>query len=117
MGCAQGQQCLSGVCAGLGDLSVSLQWDTVHDLDLKVKAPNGTEILYSASGPFPAIGNGELDIDSHAGCRDTDEPGVENIFWPTGQAPDGEYIIYVSNWSNCEYQPERLTCSSAFLCE
>ena len=69
-------------------------------------------------------GNGELDVDSHASCNGSvdDEgnatPGVENIFWPSGEAPDGEYIIYVSNWSSCEYQPEVLSCNTeSFVCE
>ena len=122
-GCADDQQCLSGICAGLGDLSISLQWDTEHDLDLRVVAPNGDTIDFGNDGPFGVVGGGQLDVDSHAACRDSRDaqgnptPGVENIFWPQGGAPDGEYIIYVSNWSDCEYRPEQLMCSEAFICQ
>ena len=71
-----------------------------------------------------SIGGGELDVDSHASCSGTQDddgnatPGVENVFWPAGGAPDGEYTIYVSNWSNCEYTPQVLSCNQeTFVCE
>ncbi|MEE2787752.1 MAG: hypothetical protein VX589_10465, partial [Myxococcota bacterium] len=122
MGCAEGQQCLSGICAGRGDLSISLQWDTEHDLDLRVVTPNGTTIDYRNKTP-DGIGEGQLDVDSHAGCSGSQDdagdatPGVENIFWPEGSAVDGEYIVYVSNWGDCDYEPQQLMCSEAFVCE
>ena len=90
MGCAEGEQCLSGICAGRGDSSVSLQWDTEHDLDLRVVTPGGTTIDYNNDRPNGAMG-GQLDVDSHAACDDSQDadgnatPGVENIFWPEGE--------------------------------
>ena len=114
---------MTGICAGLGDLAVSLQWSTEHDLDLRVIAPNGDEVFWGETGPENVAGGGQLDVDSHSDCQGSlDEngnatPGVENVFWPEGQAPDGEYIIYVSSWSSCGYTPEVLMCTENFLCE
>jgi uncharacterized protein YfaP (DUF2135 family) len=62
--------------------------------------PFGEEIYYShgtsASGGF-------LDIDSNLGCSENmTETPVENIFWPTGEAPEGTYTIAVYYYAQCE---------------
>jgi len=53
--------------------------------------------MTSASG-------GELDLDSYAGCPRYGERGRgnENIFWPSDEAPSGEYLIEVNLYSDCE---------------
>lgn len=83
---------------GTGDVQVTLRWETPVDLDLHVFDPSGEEIWFqnanSASG-------GTLDVDANASC--SDDPPVENIFWPTGGAPFGTYQVYVVYYQNCGY--------------
>lgn len=75
---------------GSGDVKVTLTWDTTADLDLYVTEPNGETISYlnrsSSTG-------GQLDRD------DRDGFGPENIFWPTGSAPSGQYSVTVKHFS------------------
>lgn len=95
--CGDNQHCVSGLCAGVGDVTVTLQWDTAHDLDLHVIDPSGDELKYDQK---TSPSGGELDIDAHAGC--SAGVGVENVFWPTGGAPDGVYQVFVNNYSACD---------------
>ncbi len=84
---------------GTGDVQVTLEWGSSADVDLAVVEPDGTEIYYGDSGPSST--GGELDVDSNVGCDDTDgvEGAVENIFWPTGDAPSGSYSVKVTGFS------------------
>jgi hypothetical protein len=84
--------------SGVGDVKVTLSFEPTHDLDLHVFEPSGVEISYrrktSASG-------GRLDLDSGSNCT----PGrsnAENIFWPAGSAPVGEYRVTVQDFEQCE---------------
>ena len=90
---------------GTGDVQVTLSWDANADVDLHVVDPAGEEIYYahrrSASG-------GELDLDSNAGCA-IDGIRNENITWPVGQAPRGQYTVRVDYWSNCGVQQTNYT--------
>lgn len=79
---------------GTGDVQVTLRWQSSADLDLHVIEPDGTEIWYQAPGPSDT--GGQLDVDSNVGCEQ--EASVENIFWPTGEAPSGEYTIEVTGY-------------------
>lgn len=76
---------------GYGDVQITLTWDNEADLDLHVFEPSGEEIYYindvSATG-------GTLDVD------DTDGFGPENIYWPSNSAPDGNYQVYVHQYSS-----------------
>jgi len=80
-----------------GDVQVTLIWNTTDDLDLWVTDPSGESIYYqheySASG-------GELDVDANVGCGTT-QP-VENIYWPTGGAPQGQYLVEVQFYKQCD---------------
>jgi hypothetical protein len=75
---------------GYGDVQVTLTWNNTSDLDLWVTDPYGEKIYYlnstSASG-------GQLDVDDINGY------GPENIFWPTGGAPEGRYTVQVDYYS------------------
>ena len=90
---------------GTGDVQVTLSWDANADVDLHVVDPAGEEVFYahrrSASG-------GELDLDSNAGCA-IDGVRNENITWPVGQAPRGQYIVRVDYWSSCGVQQTNYT--------
>ena len=84
---------------GTGDVQITLQWDSEADLDLHVVEPDGTEIYYGAHGPSdsPSSTGGQLDVDANALCGNPEgfPGGVENVFWPPGDAPSGDYQISV----------------------
>lgn len=83
--------------SGTGDVKITLSFDRVHDLDLHVIEPNGEEVSYmndaSATG-------GKLDLDTGAHCQ-AGGALSENIFWPPGGAPSGEYRVTVHNYEQC----------------
>jgi hypothetical protein len=88
---------------GTGDVQVTLQWSSQADLDLHIFEPDGTEIFYDAPGP--SASGGQLDVDSNAKC----DPGasVENVFWPSGAAPEGDFtaIVYGFGINPAEGKP------------
>lgn len=85
------------VQSGTGDVKITLSFDRVHDLDLHVIEPNGEEVSYlndaSATG-------GKLDLDTGLHCQ-AGGALSENIFWPPGGAPSGEYRVTVHNYEQC----------------
>ncbi len=82
---------------GTGDVQVTLTWDTHTDVDLHVVDPTGEEIYY---GHSESASGGELDHDSNAGCS-IDGLNTENVYWPEGGAPAGEYVVRVDYYSAC----------------
>jgi hypothetical protein len=80
---------------GSGDVQATLRWSSSADLDLHVREPDGTEISYL--NPGPTASGGELDVDSNINC--VPESGVENVFWPPGEAPTGDYVVSVNGFS------------------
>lgn len=84
--------------SGVGDVKVTLSFEPTHDLDLHVFEPSGVEISYrrktSASG-------GRLDLDSGSNCTPS-RSNAENIFWPAGAAPVGQYRVVVQDFEQCE---------------
>lgn len=87
---------INGVEVGTGDVRVTLTWDNAADIDLHVTDPRGEEIYFF--NPQSASG-GRLDVDANGLC--TGDPAVENVFWPTGQAPVGTYDISVIRYQSC----------------
>ena len=79
---------------GTGDVQVTLRWESNADVDLHVTEPAGTELWFGSPGPSPT--GGQLDVDSNVGCLQ--EASVENVFWPTGGAPAGEYTVEVNGY-------------------
>jgi hypothetical protein len=79
---------------GTGDVQITLEWASDSDLDLHVIEPDGTEIDYT--NPGPSSTGGQLDVDSNIECEN--DGGVENIFWPVGDAPSGAYHINVNGY-------------------
>jgi hypothetical protein len=79
---------------GTGDVQVTLEWTSDSDLDLHVIEPDGTETDYT--NPGPSSTGGQLDVDSNIECQN--DGGVENIFWPVGDAPSGSYHINVHGY-------------------
>lgn len=82
-----------------GDVQVTLRWDTIDDLDVFVTDPVGDTVSYQ--NPFIPSG-GQLDVDANAACFQPLSPTpVENIFWPTGQSPTGDFVVTVNIFERC----------------
>lgn len=82
-----------------GDVQVTLRWDTIDDLDLFVTDPAGDTVSYE--DPFIPSG-GELDVDANAGCFGAlSRTPVENIFWPAGESPTGDFVVSVNIFARC----------------
>lgn len=89
----------SGQTLGTGDIQVTLRWTTVDDLDLAVTDPSGDVVAYFN----PSIGSGgQLDVDANAGCGESNPSPIENVFWPTGGAPQGSYNVAVNLFTRCD---------------
>ncbi len=83
---------------GTGDVQITLRWGSQADMDLSVTDPTGAHIDFENS---TSPSGGTLDVDSNANCDTATGAGVENIFWPTGSAPDGEYTVTVTYFDVC----------------
>lgn len=74
-----------------GDVQILLSWNNYNDLDLVCIDPNNESVWFNnkkvSSGGF-------LEIDMNRVYPDSESP-VENIFWPTGGAPQGTYHVYL----------------------
>lgn len=79
-------------------LRVSLSWQnpSTPNLDLIVRDPLGHEV--SARTPRVASG-GQLDFDDR--CAPVAGGGPENVSWPAGGAPEGEYELRISYVDSC----------------
>lgn len=84
-----------------GDIQVTLRWDTGDDLDLIVVDP-GRNVIDFGSPTSPT--GGQLDVDANGFCESRSISPVENIFWPTGEAPNGDYLAYVTLAIPCSLQ-------------
>ena len=82
---------------GTGDVQITLRWDSKADLDLHVIDPDGEEIYYNNSR---ADSGGELDVDSNDSCDNATSSPVENVYWPSGDAPFGEYVVIVDYYDD-----------------
>ena len=85
------------ISVGTGEVQMSVSWDAQTDVDLHVVDPTGEEIYFA--NLIGATG-GRLDLDSNAACN-IDGKRNENITWPDGAAPSGEYVVKVNLWSAC----------------
>lgn len=74
-----------------GDVQVLLSWDNYNDIDLSCVDPNGEVISFSNK---ISRSGGRLEIDMNVGYPGSITP-IENIYWPTGGAPQGTYDVYV----------------------
>jgi hypothetical protein len=97
--CGPSQTCANCQCVGTGDVSVTLFWADINDLDLHVIDPSGEEVYY---GNSTSVSGGMLDHDSNAACGEMNLFPVENIVWPTGTAPHGTFTVRVNFWRECD---------------
>jgi hypothetical protein len=72
-----------------GDVQVLLNWDNYNDLDIICVDPNNDMVSYQ-NKKVPS--GGQLEIDMNARYPDKENP-IENIYWPSGGAPNGEYKV------------------------
>lgn len=85
---------------GTGDLSFRLTWTGTADVDLYVKSPLGEPVNY---GTRRARSGGELDVDCNfrssaveaSEFRHMCDAPMENIYWPRGTAPPGDYEFWL----------------------
>ncbi len=77
-----------------------------------VNDPSGGQIDFesrtSASG-------GTLDVDSNRDCATASGSGVENVYWPTGEAPEGTYRLTVTYYDVCDDSPMAQPFTLTFL--
>lgn len=74
-----------------GDVQILLNWNNYNDLDLVCTDPfNQTVWFYNKE----VASGGKLEIDMNVNYPDSKTP-VENIYWPSGGAPDGNYNVYL----------------------
>jgi hypothetical protein len=85
------------ISVGTGEVQFSVSWDAQSDVDLHVTDPNGFRVFYGA--PTSPQG-GELDLDSNAACT-IDGKRNENITWPFGTPPTGDYRVIVRLYAAC----------------
>jgi subtilisin family serine protease len=81
-----------------GDVQVLLNWDNYNDLDLCCTDPNGETVWFKNKNVSTG---GQLDIDMNVDYPGSNTP-VENIYWPSGKAPNGSYNVYLINYKNHE---------------
>jgi hypothetical protein len=87
---------------GTGDIQVTLRWASTDDLDLYVTDPQGQTVYF---GNRQIGSGGQLDVDANAACSGSTTSPIENVFWPVGQAPEGQYEVAVDLWSRCAGGP------------
>lgn len=81
-----------------GDVQILLKWNNLNDLDLACIDPYGDMVCFQ-NKKVPS--GGELDVDMNAGGITSSNP-IENIYWPTGGAPKGQYTVYVTYFAQYE---------------
>ena len=82
------------------DVRITLVWDDRNDLDLHVEPPSGERVFF---GHKQSACGGELDVDRNV-RGETNTP-VENVRWPKGSAPPGDYRVFVRNYAF--HEPEK----------
>lgn len=91
--------------AKTGDIQVSIGWDTIDDIDLHVLFRNQFGKSYICWSSRIGVNNGMLDVDMNADPTSLTNRPVENIFWPHGRSPEGEYSIGIHNFKNWSGNP------------
>lgn len=89
-----------------GDVRFSLMWNNRNDLDLHCICPCGTEIYYANKCCTDC--GGRLDVDMNV-RGETTKP-VENIYWPTGKTPIGNFEVFVQNYAYHESKRDPIAC-------
>ena len=74
-----------------GDVQILLSWNNYNDLDLVCTDPNNETLWFKNKS---VASGGKLEIDMNVEYPDSKTP-IENIYWPSGGAPNGTYNVYL----------------------
>lgn len=99
---------LAAAGAKTGDIQISIAWNTTDDIDLHVAFRTNGQVSVISWNNRVGINGGMLDVDMNASFAQLVKNPVENVFWPKGSAPNGEYAIGVHhfrNWSMSQQVP------------
>lgn len=99
-GIGEFQSRLKRAGAKAGDVQVSLIWNNGNDLDLHVICPSGERIWFGHKRSHCA---GHLDVDMNADGPTALKP-VENVFWPHGGSPKGQFQVWVHHFANHRFR-------------
>lgn len=95
------------ITVGTGQLQISLTFDQHKDIDLHViepEIPNDTLDYYDRHiyyGNRTSRNGGELDLDSNAGCSESDIWAENITYGENAFVRPGLYKVYAVMWSNC----------------
>jgi hypothetical protein len=102
---------LNAAGAKTGDVQVSIGWNTTDDIDVHVFFRSSNQNSYiSWTNRYGACG-GILDVDMNANSYRLNNKPVENVFWPVGHSPYGEFVVslhHFRNWSGAKSVPVTL---------
>jgi len=93
-----------------GDVQVLLSWDNYNDLDLICTDPDNKKVWFKNK---TVLSGGKLEIDMNAKYPDSKTP-IENIYWPSGGAPNGTYsvfLLYYKQHTDINETPYKITVS------
>lgn len=77
-----------------GDVQILLKWYNTNDLDIICVDPRKDTLNYKN---LTSRSGGILDFDMNRNKPYSQTP-MENIFWPSGKAPNGTYSVYLKHW-------------------
>jgi len=99
---------LASAGAKTGDIQISIAWNTTDDIDLHVAVRTNGQVSVISWNNRVGVNGGMLDVDMNASFAQLVRNPVENVFWPKGSAPNGEYSVGVHhfrNWSMSKQVP------------
>jgi hypothetical protein len=99
---------LSAAGAKTGDVQVSIGWNTTDDIDVHVFFRSFSQNSYISWTNRHGVCGGMLDVDMNANRYYLNNKPVENIFWPSGNSPYGEFVVslhHFRNWSGARSVP------------
>ena len=92
---------LAAAGAKTGDVQISIAWNSPDDIDLHVKFQDKFgQFSYISWMNRSGINGGMLDIDMNAHPANLTPRAVENVFWPFGSSPNGDFMVGIHNFRN-----------------
>jgi hypothetical protein len=92
---------LAAAGAKTGDIQISIAWNTPDDIDLHVKFQDKFgQFSYISWMNRSGINGGMLDVDMNAHPGNLTPRAVENVFWPFGSSPNGDFMVGIHNFRN-----------------
>lgn len=97
----------------IGDVTVILTWANTADLNLRViwlgpdgEPDTGDDEIVDFRNPTVPSGGQLVVKNANRDCENATTTPIERIFWPTGQAPQGEYWVEVEYLKECHNEGE-----------